>query len=408
MESKIIFSLIEQEKVRQETTINLIASENYADKDILSAAGSVLTNKYAEGYPNKRYYGGCQIIDQVENIAIENAKKLFNTEHANVQPHSGSSANFAVYFSFLKPGDTIMGMNLQAGGHLTHGHKINFSGTLFNVVSYGVNKESELIDYNQIETLAKLHRPKIIIAGASAYSRLIDFEKISLIAQNYGALFMVDMAHIAGLIAAKVIPSPASCADIVTSTTHKTLRGPRGGFILCKKTFAQQIDRSVMPGIQGGPLMHIIAAKAIAFNQAMTPEFCQYQTQVITNAKLMAQEFISRGYKIVSGGTDTHLFLIDLKNSSLNLTGKEAEEILSYCNIIVNRNSVPFDTLPPTITSGIRIGTPAVTTRGLKEPEVCTLVDFIDQALRHKDNKTYLDDIKNKILKICERFPIYK
>jgi glycine hydroxymethyltransferase len=404
---KDIFSLIEQEKRRQQETINLIASENYVNNEILNITGSVLTNKYAEGYPGRRYYGGCSVIDQVENYAITMGKELFNTEHINVQPHSGSTANMAVYFSCLKPGDTILGMKLSAGGHLTHGHKVNFSGRWYNIISYGVNPKNELLDYDEIELLAAQHKPKLIIAGASAYSRLIDYERLARIAQDHKALLMIDMAHIAGLIAAGVIPSPMSYADFVSSTTHKTLRGPRGGFVCCKKNFAEALDKAVMPGVQGGPLMHVIAAKGRAFELALEPEFREYQKQVISNAQTMANVFQSLGYRIVSGGTDTHLFLIDLKATDHNLTGKEAEEILAQCNIIVNRNTIPFDTLSPTITSGIRIGTPAITTRGLKQQECAQLVEFIDQALKNKNYHTQLEKIKHEVSLLCAQFTVY-
>jgi glycine hydroxymethyltransferase len=417
-----IKALIQKELERQESCINLIASENYVSPDVLNAAGSVLTNKYAEGYPGKRYYGGCQIVDEVENIAIDLAKKLFDADHANVQPHSGSSANFGVYFSQLKPSDTILGMNLASGGHLTHGHKINFSGSIFNAVGYGVNKETEELDYEEIDKLAQQHKPKLIIAGASAYSKLIDYEKLEQIAQKHNAKLLIDMAHIAGLIAAKLIPSPIPYADFVSTTTHKTLRGPRGGMIFCKQQYAAQLDKAIMPGIQGGPLMHIIAAKAIALDEALKPEFKTYQEQVIKNAKAMAKAFSDLGYRIISGGTDTHLFLVDiasnkklggspLRDASLGgqVSGKDVEELLEkHCNIILNRNLIPFDTQSPTNPSGIRVGSPAVTTRGFKEAEIIQLVEWIDFAIKNRNSESALKSVKEKVLALCKQKPIYK
>lgn len=405
-----IFSLIQLEEERQENTINLIASENYTSKNIMEATGSVLTNKYAEGYPTRRYYGGCQVIDQVESYALELGKKLFSTDHINVQPHSGSSANFAAYFSLLKPGDTILGMSLAAGGHLTHGYPANFSGNLFKAIGYGVNQETEQLDYQEIARLTYEHRPKMIIAGASAYSRLIDYQKMAALAQEVNAILLVDMAHIAGLVAAQVIPSPIPHADIVTSTTHKTLRGPRGGFICCKEQHKKSIDKAIIPGTQGGPLMHVIAAKALAFEQALTQEFKKYQQQVIKNAHVMATTFQTAGYRIVSGGTDTHLFLVDLRtknNHPQQLTGKQAEEILNSCNIIVNRNSIPFDPQPPTITSGIRIGSPAITTRGLNENDAIKIVALIIDALTHHEQESFIQKIKQEIAALCKQHPIY-
>ncbi len=404
--SSVIFSLIEQELQRQEGTINLIASENYASPAVLKAAGSILTNKYAEGYPGRRYYGGCKIVDEIETYASEQGKKLFGVDHMNVQPHSGSSANFSAYFSLLQPGDTILGMGLAAGGHLTHGYPINFSGKIFKAVSYGVNLETGLLDYDEIATLAEQHNPKLIIAGASAYSRLIDFERLSTIAKATGSLLLVDMAHIAGLIAAKVIPSPVPYADVITSTTHKTLRGPRGGIICSKAAYATKIDKAIIPGTQGGPLLHVIAAKAIAFEEAQKTDFADYQKQVIKNAQAMANTFKELGYKIVSGGTDTHLFLVDLRSKSPNLTGKHVEEILGQCNISINRNSIPGDPQPPTITSGIRIGTPSITTRGLKEREVQELTVLIDEAIMRGQDQN-IANIKNQIQRWCRQFPIY-
>ena len=407
----IIQTLIKSEQKRQEGTINLIASENYANQKVLAAAGSVLTNKYAEGYSGKRYYGGCQVIDKVEDYAIALAKKIFGADHANVQPHSGSSANFGVYFSILKPGDTILGMSLSTGGHLTHGHKINFSGTIFNAVGYGVNRETEELDYEEIEKLAAQHKPKLIIAGASAYSKLIDYKRLASISRKHNAKLLVDMAHVAGLIAAKLIPSPVEHADFVSSTTHKTLRGPRGGMILCKTDYAQQLDKSIMPGIQGGPLMHIIAAKAVAFEECLQTSFKKYQTQVIKNSKAMAKAFTDLGYRIVSGGTDTHLFLIDLrgnKNLGGSVTGRDVEVLLEQnCDIILNRNLVPFDTQSPTNPSGVRIGTPALTTRGFKEKDVIKVVELIDFAIKNRNNEKLLGTVKKQVSVMCKNKPIY-
>ncbi len=402
-----IFELIKEEKKREEQTINLIASENYASPEILQATGSVFTNKYAEGYPGKRYYGGCQVVDKVEYYAIDEAKKTFKAEHANVQPHSGSSANFAVYMSCLKPGDTILGMALSAGGHLTHGHKVNFSGTIFNFLSYGVSPETEMLDYNEIEILVHQHQPKMLVAGASAYSRFIDFKRLHEITKNNNCLLFIDMAHIAGLIAADLHPSPTPYADIISSTTHKTLRGPRGGFILCKSELANKVDKAVMPGCQGGPLMHSIAAKAIAFKKAQTEEFKKYQEQVIKNSKVMCKTFQDLGYKIVSGGTDNHLFLIDLQSKKTGLNGKQVEEVLQKCNIILNRNGIPFDTQPPTLAGGIRIGTPAATTRGLKENDIIQVAHWIDEAIKNTQNEIFLNNLKEKVEVFCKKFPIY-
>ncbi len=401
-----IFNLIEKEKHRQQTEINLIASENYVDEAVLQATGSVLTNKYAEGYPGKRYYAGCQFVDEAENRAIARCKELFKVEHANVQPHSGSQANMAAYFAVLQPGDTIMGMKLSEGGHLTHGHNVSFSGKFYKPVSYGVDPNTEQLDYDTIEKLAEQHKPKIIVVGASAYSRTIDFEKFAKIAKNVGAYLMADIAHIAGLIAADLHPNPNKSADFITSTTHKTLRGPRGGLVMCKNEFAQQIDKAVMPGIQGGPFMHIIAAKAVAFKLAMQNDFIEYQRQIIKNAKKMAETFANLGYRIVSGGTDNHLFIIDLR--SKKLTGKVAEEILQKVGIYVNRNTIPFDPEKPAITSGIRIGTPAITTRGIKEKEAEEIANLIHEAFENKDNLQKLEIIKKKNHELCKKFLIYK
>ncbi len=393
-----INTLIEQEKNRQDSCINLIASENYVHPAILEATGSILTNKYAEGYPSKRYYGGCEIVDKIEALAIDRCKELFNFEHVNVQPHSGSQANLAVYFSMLKPGDTIMGMSLSAGGHLTHGHDANLSGSWLNKVQYNVDPETELIDYEMVRNLAEKHKPKLIIAGASAYSRIIDFKKFSEIAQSVGAYFMADIAHIAGLIATNLHPSPAEYADFVTSTTHKTLRGPRGGLIASKLKFKEQIDKAIMPGTQGGPLLHVIAAKAVAFKLAMEPEFREYQKQVILNSKAMAETFKQLGYRIVSGGTDNHLFILDLR--SKNITGKEAEDRLNQAGIIVSRSTIPYDTAKPWITSGIRIGTPAITTKGLKEADCIKIAHLIDEVLMANDVAFKTNQVKSNLSRI--------
>lgn len=402
-----VFKLIKEEKQRQRETVNLIASENYASQEVLKATGSVLTNKYAEGYPSKRYYSGCKIIDQIESHAISLGRKLFQADHVNVQPHSGSQANMAVYFSQLKTGDTILAMSLTSGGHLTHGHKINFSGKLFNFIPYNVSPEDECIDYNGIEALANQHRPKMIVAGASAYSRTIDFKKIATIAQNSKTFLFIDMAHIAGLVATGLHPNPIPVADFVSSTTHKTLRGPRGGLICCKAEYGKVIDKNIMPGIQGGPLMHTIAAKAVAFEEALTPEFKKYQAQVIKNSQAMCKTLQDLGYHIVSGGTDNHLFLINLKKSNLSLTGNVAEMSLEKCNITTNRNSVPFDTESPMKTSGIRIGTPAITTRGFKGKEAIQVAHWIDEAIKKHNNEQFLETIKKEVMELCKQFPIY-
>lgn len=402
-----LFSLIKREEERQENTISLIASENYASPAVMQATGSVLTNKYAEGYPGRRYYGGCEVVDEIETYACDLGKKLFHADHANVQPHSGSSANFAVYLSALKPGDVVLGMNIAAGGHLTHGHKINFSGKMFQFVGYGLSPETELIDYDAIDILADQHKPKMIVAGASAYSRVIDFARLADIAQRHQALLCIDMAHIAGLVAAEVHPSPIPVADFVTSTTHKTLRGPRGGLILCKADQAEKLDKAIMPGSQGGPLMHVIAAKAVAFEEALSPHFVSYQQQVVANAKTMAHRFTELGYRVISGGTDNHLFLIDVTSKAPDLTGQLVEETLMKCNIVLNRNLIPFDKKSPLITSGIRIGTPAITTRGLLEKEVIQLVDWINDAIMHCSDDAYLARLQQEVLKLCRQFPVY-
>lgn len=396
-----LYRFIMEEKERQRINIELIASENFVSDTVLQAMGSHLTNKYAEGYPGKRYYGGCEFVDKVENLAIERAKKIFGADHVNVQPHSGSNANFGVYFAVLKPGDKILGMDLSHGGHLTHGSPVNLSGSYFNVVFYGVNRETETIDYDQVREIAKKERPKLIVAGASAYPRIIDFKAFRDIADEVGSYFMVDMAHIAGLVAAGLHPNPVDYADFVTTTTHKTLRGPRGGMILCRQEFAQKIDKAIFPGTQGGPLMHIIAAKAACFKEVLDDEFVLYQQQVIKNAKKLSEELMNKGFRLVSGGTDNHLMLVDVRNK--NLTGKEAEKILDEIHITTNKNTIPFDTQSPFITSGIRIGTPAVTTRGMKEAEMIELADIMDSALSKKENESML---KERVLKLTSKFSL--
>ena len=388
---------------RQQHNIELIASENIVSKGVLLAAGSALTNKYAEGYPGKRYYGGCQCVDVVENIARERAKKLFGAEHANVQPHCGASANLAVFFAFLQPGDTVMGMNLQQGGHLSHGSPVNISGKYFNVVPYGVNPETEMIDYDEMRRIALECKPKMIIAGASAYSRIIDFKRCREIADEVGAYLMVDMAHIAGLVAAGLHPSPVPYADVVTTTTHKTLRGPRGGLILCKEKYAAQIDKAIFPGTQGGPLMHIIAAKAVAFGEALTPEFKEYQQQILKNSKALCSALQGEGFDIVSGGTDNHLILIKLIKNGI--TGKELEHRLDEVHITANKNTVPNDPQSPFVTSGLRVGTPAVTPRGFKEPEMASIAKWI--ALCANDFEPNKEKITNEVTELCSRYPIY-
>jgi glycine hydroxymethyltransferase len=396
---------IRLETERQEYSLELIASENFVSEAVLEAQGSVMTNKYAEGYPGKRYYGGCQHVDIVENLAIERAKKLFGADHVNVQPHSGSQANMAVYFSVLKPGDTILGMNLSHGGHLTHGSPVNFSGRFFNVVSYGVSRENQTIDYNEVERLALEHNPKMIVVGASAYPRIIDFAAFRTIADKVGAVVMVDMAHIAGLVATGLHPNPVPHAEFVTTTTHKTLRGPRGGMILCREEFAKVLNSNIFPGIQGGPLMHVIAAKAVAFKEALTPEFRIYQEQIVKNAGTLAVELMKRGFRLVSGGTDNHLMLVDL--SDTDLTGKIAEEALDRAGITVNKNTVPFETRSPFVTSGIRIGTPAATTHGLKEQEMKEVAVFIAEVLANVNNDEKIAEIKESVSALMKRFPLY-
>ncbi len=396
---KELFNAMMEEKERQNINIELIASENFVSDDVLQAMGSHLTNKYAEGYPGKRYYGGCEFVDKVENLARERAKKIFGADHANVQPHSGSNANFGVYFSVLKPGDKILGMDLSMGGHLTHGSPVNMSGSYFNVVFYGVDKKTETIDYDKVREIAKKEQPKLIVAGASAYSRFIDFEAFREIADEVGAYFMVDMAHIAGLVAAGLHPNPVDYADFVTTTTHKTLRGPRGGMILCKNEFAQKIDKAIFPGIQGGPLMHVIAAKAVCFKEVMDDSFVAYQQQVLKNSKALAKELSDKGFRIVSGGTDNHLMLLDLRNKEL--TGKEAEKLLDEIHITTNKNTIPYDPQSPFVTSGLRIGTPAVTTRGMKEDDMIELACIIDGALSKKEDQSLL---KQKVLNLTAKF----
>lgn len=398
-----IYQLIIKENSRQSEGINLIASENYAYRAVLEAMGTSLSNKYAEGYPGRRYYSGCQYVDQIENIAIERLKKLYNAEHANVQPHSGAQANMAVYFAFLKPGDSILTMSLNCGGHLTHGSPVNFSGQLYNVIHYGVSRHNELIDYDEVRDLALRYRPKIIVAGASSYSRIIDSKVFSEIAKEVGAYFLFDMAHYSGLVAAGIYPSPVRWADFVTSTTHKTLRGPRGGFILSKKEYSKSIDKSLFPGVQGGPLMHVIAAKAVAFKLANTQEFVDYQKQVLANSKVFVETLQSEGFRIVSNGTDCHMFLVDLRN--LGITGKEAEEMLNNVQIYVNKNVIPFDPQPPKITSGIRIGTAAITTRGFTQEHVKDLAKLISLVLK---DRTKMDYVSKKVIELSQAFPVYR
>ena len=400
-----IKAVIDQELMRQRDKLEMIASENIVSQAVMEAQGSVLTNKYAEGYPGKRYYGGCENVDVVETLAIERAKRLFGAEHANVQPHSGSQANFAVYFAMLKPGDTIVGMNLSHGGHLTHGSPVNVSGTYFNVVPYGVNAETQQIDYDEFRKIVLESKPKLIIAGGSAYSRQIDFKKMADVAHEVGAIFMVDMAHFAGLVAAGLHPNPVEYADIVTTTTHKTLRGPRGGMILCKEEYAKAIDKSVFPGIQGGPLMHVIAAKAVAFGEALQPEFKEYAEQVIKNAKVLAAELMAKGLTIVSGGTDTHVMLVDVRNTGL--TGKEAEHLLDEIGITANKNTIPFDPASPFVTSGVRLGTPALTTRGLKEDDMKEIADIIAVVLQNPEDTAKHQDAAKRVAALCEKYPLY-
>ncbi|MDK2879537.1 MAG: glycine hydroxymethyltransferase [Thermoanaerobacteraceae bacterium] len=400
-----IADIIEKETQRQQNKLEMIASENFTSKAVMEAQGSVLTNKYAEGYPGRRYYGGCEFVDMAENLAIGRAKKLFAAEYVNVQPHSGSQANMGVYFAALNPGDKVLGMNLAHGGHLTHGSPVNISGKYFQFIPYGVSRETGYIDYDEVEALAEEHKPRMIVAGASAYPRIIDFVRLSGIAKKVGAYFMVDMAHIAGLVAAGIHPSPVPVADFVTTTTHKTLRGPRGGMILCKEEYAKIIDKAIFPGTQGGPLMHVIAAKAVCLKEALTQEFKEYQNQVVKNAATLAKALLDRGYNLVSGGTDNHLILVDLRNK--NLTGKVAEKMLDDVGITVNKNAIPFDPEKPNITSGIRIGTPALTSRGMKEQEMEKIAELIDEALSHGGDELHRAKVSKAVKSLCDAFPLY-
>ncbi|MDD5449154.1 MAG: serine hydroxymethyltransferase [Candidatus Omnitrophica bacterium] len=401
-----IYKAILNEAKRQNEKIELIASENFVSEAVLEAQGSVMTNKYAEGYPHKRWYGGCHFVDIAEELAIERAKELFGAEHANVQPHSGSQANMAVYFAAINPGDTVLAMDLACGGHLTHGHSHNFSGRFFNIVTYGVSREDEQLDFNEISALAKKHRPRLILAGACAYPRVIDFERFRSIADEVGAYLFVDMAHIAGLIVAGLHPSPVPHADFVTTTTHKTLRGPRGGMIICKKEYAKSIDSQVFPGIQGGPLMHVIAAKAVAFKEALRPSFKAYQKQIIKNAKALSNALSKKGFRIVSGGTDNHLLLVDLTNKGVS--GRDAARTLDKAGITANKNLIPFDTKPSSITSGIRLGTPAVTTRGMKEAEMKVIASVIGDVISNIDDPAVIRRARKELAKLTSAFPLYK
>ncbi len=400
-----VFAAIENEQRRQHEGLELIASENFVSEAVMEAAGSVFTNKYAEGYPGKRYYGGCEFSDVVENLARDRAKQLFGADHANVQPHSGSQANAAAYSSVLQPGDTILGLDLAHGGHLTHGHKLNFSGKLYRVVSYGVRKDTETIDYDELEQIAKREKPKLIIGGGSAYPRTFDFPRMRAIADACSALLLIDMAHFAGLVAGGVHPSPVPHAQFVTTTTHKTLRGPRAGMILCKQEYAAAVDKNVFPGHQGGPLVHIIAAKAVAFKEALDPSFKEYARQIVANAKVLAETLKDAGYRIISGGTDTHLMLVDVFAKAM--LGSEAEAALGKAGITVNKNAIPFDTNPPLKPSGIRIGTPAMTTRGMKEPEMEQIGRWIAEALEHRSDDKALDRIRHQVFELAEQFPLY-
>ena len=397
---------MQMELERQRRKLELIASENFVTEPILEAQGSVLTNKYAEGYPGRRYYGGCEFIDIVENLAIQRAKELFGAEGANVQPHSGTQANVAVYFATMKPGETLLGMDLNAGGHLSHGSPVSITGKYYNAVHYGVDKDTELIDYNQVEDFAKTYRPRVIIAGASAYPRFIDFERFQQIAKSVGAYLMVDIAHVAGLIAAKIHPTPVPFSDFVTTTTHKTLRGPRGGLILFKKEHEKLINRSVFPGTQGGPFEHIIAAKAVALKLASSEEFVEYQKQIVKNAKALAEALTKRGYRLITGGTDNHLLSIDLRTK--NITGKEAEKLLDSVDITTNKEAIPFDPLPPTETSGLRLGTPALTTRGMKEEDMEIVAELIDKTIEHRSDEVMLSKVREEVNELTKRFPLYK
>ena len=400
-----IFDAIEMEKQRQQSNLEMIASENHTSVAVMEAMGSVMTNKYAEGYPAHRYYGGCQYVDIAESLAIERAKKLFGAEHANVQPHSGAQANMAVYFALLEPGDTVMGMDLSNGGHLTHGSPVNASGRLYHFVSYGVNSETQLIDYDEVRALALKHKPKMIVAGASAYPRIIDFKRFSEIAREVGAYLFVDMAHIAGLVAAGLHPSPVPYADVVTTTTHKTLRGPRGGLILCREKYAKAIDKAVFPGMQGGPLMHVIAAKAVALKEALQPGFKAYAEQIVKNCHALSDELVKTGFNLVSGGSDNHLILIDVRNKGL--TGKAAEKVLDTVHITVNKNTVPNETESPFVTSGIRLGTAALTTRGMKEEEMRVIAQVMADALSNPDDEAVIAGCNKRIATLCKAFPLY-
>ena len=401
-----VAAAIQNELGRQRHGLELIASENFTSPAVLEATGSVMTNKYAEGYPGKRYYGGCEFVDVVENLAIERAKELFGAEHANVQPHSGSQANAGVYLAMLQPFDTILGMNLAAGGHLTHGHKMSFSGKMYNAIGYGLNRETERIDYDDVRSLALEHKPKLIVAGFSAYPRVIDWGRFRAIADEVGALFMVDMAHVAGLVAAGEYPSPVPHAHFVTTTTHKTLRGPRAGLILCKSEFATAIDKAMMPGLQGGPLMHVIAAKAVCLLEALQPGFKEYQRQIRLNAEVLAQQLIAGGLRLVTGGTDNHLMLVDL--TPAEVTGKECEELLEKIAVTCNKNQIPFDPRPPLVTSGIRLGVPAVTSRGMKETEMKEIASIITSAIRERGDSAALAALHERVLALCDRFPLYE
>jgi glycine hydroxymethyltransferase len=401
-----VFAIIHAETARQEEGLELIASENFVSKAVLEALGSVLTNKYAEGYPGKRYYGGCEEVDKVESIAIDRLLKLYGAEAANVQAHSGSQANMAAYLALMKPGDTMLSLDLNSGGHLTHGSSFNFSGKLFKVVHYGLNRETETVDYGQAAALAKEHKPKMLVVGASAYPRVFDFAKFREIADSVGALMMVDMAHIAGLVAADEHPTPVKLADVVTSTTHKTLRGPRGGLVIMKEAHAKAINSQIFPGIQGGPLMHVIAAKAVAFGEALKPSFKQYQHQIVLNAKALAEGLKAQGLRLVSGGTDNHLMLVDLRPKKV--TGKAAEDALGKAGITVNKNQIPFDPEKPNVSSGVRIGTPAVTTRGMKEAEMATVAKLIGAALDNATNDAELARVRGQVRELCKSFPLYR
>lgn len=398
-----IYEVIVKETQRQRDNIELIASENFVTEAVMEAMGSQLTNKYAEGYPRKRYYGGCEEVDVAEDLARDRLKKLFNADHANVQPHSGANANIGVYFAILKPGDTVLGMNLSHGGHLTHGSPVNISGTYYNFVDYGVDEKTHLINYDEVRRIANEIKPKLIVAGASAYPRKIDFKKFREIADEVGAYLMVDMAHIAGLVAAGLHENPCEYADFVTTTTHKTLRGPRGGAILCKEKYANMIDKAIFPGLQGGPLMHVIAAKAVSFKEALSPEFKEYQNQVVKNAKKLGEELVKRGFNLVSGGTDNHLLLLDLRNK--NITGKDAEKLLDEVGVTVNKNTIPYDPQSPFVTSGIRMGTPAVTTRGMKEEDMVTIAEIIGTII---DNPEKVDEVSQMVKNLCQNFKLYE